>query len=375
MRLLSYPGIKLPTVYVASDDQDVTILRGSGLPYILSRDDDDTIVLSLLFHWLAKRFPHIDWALQLGIRRTRSYTVIVPGRRLGDERREELAREIERNDSKLTLARDEEREVRVEEDVRKTVHDMADDVREFDGTTGDEVMDSIVDLVDFSADELAHVNIEQLQALGMLPAFMSDVADAIKTNLLNSMMWRDGWNKRLACSVGDYMSGTKAPNLIILDISGSIPNGISATMLQLIDSLRSQAEADLIITGGSSYYWPASEELPSVEWIRANVTYDNEAVMFYRILSERLAGRHFGNVISFGDDDCPVDYAWYDRRRGKAMGNEELNDERAYGIQVDRVMHFHTRSENTQTGYAKWVHVANPDVTAVYDTSWCRVMR
>lgn len=378
MRRLSYPGIKLPCVYVTNDDAEVVMLRESGLPFIRTADSEDRVVLCVLYHWLRKRFPHIDWRRQLGLGVSpRSYVVHVPGRVATQEEAEETRRMVEEADGDLDLTTEAEGDIdlptededAVEEEAvaEESSHDVADNEREFsnDGYH-EEVRDAIVGLDEFCADELSYVNVEQLQALGFLPAFMSDVADAIRTNLTTSMRWRDGWNKRLGCALGDFSVGTKAPNLIILDISGSIPSGISATMLELVDSLRSQAEADLIVTGGSSYYWPASAELPTPGWIRANVDCNNEAVMFYRILRERLAGRHFGNVISFGDNDCPVDFA---RWQG-----QKPDEDAAMGITVDRVMHFHTWSKNTRTGYAKWVRDANPDVEEVFDTSWCECM-
>ena len=365
MRLLRYPGIKLPRVYVTSDRLEAMVMRESGIPYILTPDDDTTIVLCVLYHWLCERFPHIKWREQLGLRSVRSYVVHVPGSEATEEDAESLRLRVESDDSELTLDAGDETDEVGTSDKAETLHDVADERREFVGTNGNCRQDEVVSLTDFMADELSMVNVEQLQALGMLPAFMSDVTDAIRTNLLSSMRWRDGWNKRLGCALGDFSVGTKAPNLIILDISGSIPNGISSTMLQLVDTLRGQAEADLIVTGGSSYYWPASAELPSPEWIRANVSHSNEAVMFYRILRERLAGRHFGNVISFGDNDAPANFGYWEC---------EDDDSCGIGIQVDRVMHYHTWRPGTRTGYAKWVHVANPNVEAVYDTSWCRMM-
>lgn len=383
MRRLSYPGIKLPCVYITNDDAEIVMLREAGLPFIRTADSNDRVVLCVLYHWLRKRFPHINWRKQLGLGFTaRSYVVHVPGRVATESEAESTRQMVEEADGDLDLSEKTEdaaeAETVAEEIDDETIdeerepegesrHDVADDEREFsnDGRH-EEVRDEIVGLERFCADELSHVNVEQLQALGFLPAFMSDIADAIRTNLLTSMQWRDGWNKRLGCALGDFSVGTKAPNLIILDISGSIPRGISATMLELIDSLRSQAEADLIVTGGSSYYWPASAELPTPGWIRANVDCNNEAVMFYRILRERLAGRHFGNVISFGDNDCPVDFARYE--------GTEPDEDAGMGITVDRVMHFHTWQDHTRTGYAKWVRAANPEIEEVFDTSWCECM-
>lgn len=373
MRRLSYPGIKLPCVYVTNDDTEVVMLRESGMPFIRTSDSDDRVVLCVLYHWLRRRFPHIDWRRQLGLGTApRSYVVHVPGSTAGPEGAEVTRHMVEEAEGSLDMPEERVTE-RADDDeamgdmAMESSHDVADEAREFcNNGYHEEAREAVVRLEEFCADELSHVNVEQLQALGFLPAFMSDIADAIRTNLLTSMRWRDGWSKRLGCALGDFSVGTKAPNLIILDISGSIPRGISATMLELVDSLRSQAEADLIVTGGSSYYWPASAELPTPGWIRANIDCGNEAVMFYRILRERLAGRHFGNVISFGDNDCPVDFAYW--------ANQKPDENAAMGITVDRVMHFHTWQSNTRTGYAKWVRDANPNVEEVFDTSWCECM-
>ena len=119
----------------------------------------------------------------------------------------------------------------------------------------------------------------------------------------------------------------------------------------------------------------ASEsELPSPEWIRDNISRNNESDMFLDILQNRLSGRHFGNVISFGDNDSPY-YEGYSFWR--KMPGEEFDrkmDSAGFTIQVDRVMHYHTYLDDTETGYARWVVRANPNVEQVFDTSWCDMM-
>ena len=85
MKLLSYPGIKLPTVYITNDTAEVVMHRDAGLPYIRTSDDNDRVVLYVLYHWLRKRFPHIKWDERLGIRTLPSrYVVHVPGRKATD---------------------------------------------------------------------------------------------------------------------------------------------------------------------------------------------------------------------------------------------------------------------------------------------------
>lgn len=360
MHRLVYPGIRLPEVYVCDNKGDSVICRDAGIPYIVTRLTDEQLVRTILYHWLRGRFPHIDWASKFGYDAARPFAVIVP---CAEERPTEMraveepteAEAPEESEGDETAPVPEVRQ-RPKDEIQSTV---TNGYRIHEGTEGVRRVRRVMS-DDFFADEGNKVNVEQLQALGLLPQFMSDVADAIKLNLMSSMRWRECYNKRLGECVGDYSLGTKAPNLIILDISGSIPRGISQTMLQLVDTLRGQAEADLIVTGGSSYYWSAGEDLPTPQWIRDHISFGNETVMFMRIVRERLAGRHFGNVISFGDNDSP----------GYAAGHMAS----LMTVRVDRVMHYHTWREDRETGYARWVRMANPDAEQVFDTSWCDMM-
>lgn len=359
MHRLMYPGIRLPEVYVCDNKGDSVICRDAGIPYIVTKLPDEQLVKTILYHWLRKRFPHIDWANKFGYQAARPFAVIVPcsGEEPDDDGSESLT-ETEMPEEREETEKDSAPVVsmRPKDEAQSSVTEK---YRHHAGTDGVRRVRRVMS-DSFFADEGNKVNVEQLQALGLLPQFMSDVADAIKLNLMSSMRWRECYNKRLGECVGDYSLGTKAPNLIILDISGSIPRGISQTMLELIDSLRSQAEADLIVTGGSSYYWPAGAELPTPQWIRDHISLGNETTMFMRILTQQLAGRHFGNVVSFGDNDSP---SYFDRDMEKVMT-----------IKVDRVMHYHTWCRNRETGYARWVSTANPDVEQVFDTSWCDMM-
>ena len=368
MHRLVYPGIRLPEVYVCDSRKDAIVCRDAGIPHIVTQMTDDRLVRTILYHWLRGRFPHIDWLRKFGYDAAQPFAVIVP---CADEEpaKAGMIDDPNEGDASEGTAEAEAPEKEDEADDQDAVESerprdeaqstVTNGYRTHEGTDGVRRVRRVMS-DDFFADEGNKVNVEQLQALGLLPQFMSDVADAIKLNLMSSMRWRECYNKRLGECVGDYSLGTKAPNLIILDISGSIPRGISQTMLQLVDTLRGQAEADLIVTGGSSYYWPAEAELPTPQWIRDHISLGNETNMFMRIMRERLSGRHFGNVISFGDNDSP---GYSDGHMAALMT-----------IRVDRVMHYHTWCKDWETGYARWVRMANPEAEQVFDTSWCDMM-
>lgn len=369
MHKLQAKGLPLPEIYVCRTSAEAEMLADSGIPYIKTGMADIDIVKVVLYRILSKRFPHIKWRAVLGASCTRRLNVIVPGRKIGEHGDQDDEPGVGIDD----LLGDEDGD-KVEADEPKVSeadrgkHDVsfiAADYREFDDEGVEAVADRVVPVDEFCFDEASHVNIETLQALGFLPKFMDDAASAIRINLENRMMWRECWNKRLGAAVGDVDYSAEAANLIILDISGSIPEGISATMLQLVDSLRTQTNAEVIITGSTSMYWGDGEDLPEPEWIRKHIGYGNESKVFFKILRDHIQGRHFGNVISFGDNDCPYyrfDYA-------DTPENNPL-----VGTRVDRVMHYHTTYPR-ETGYARWVKIFCPDAEQVIDTSWCQVMR
>jgi hypothetical protein len=227
-----------------------------------------------------------------------------------------------------------------------------------------------LDLEDYMGDMSSYVNLEVLQRLKLMPRFIGDILDCIKINIGSGMYWREGYNKRLGIPVGRFNASGQLPNLIILDVSGSIPRGISATMISLIDTLRTQLSADLIITSSHSRFYPMGSELPDPQRIRDMFSYGNEAAEFWGILSTYIRGRHYGHVFSFGDNDTP-DYFNYHQAKGPVLE----------GTIVEHVHHYHTGKfyetgvDMRKTGYAKWCHMLGNEPLVEYDTSWCNVIR
>ena len=371
MHRLQVAGLPLPEIYICRNKVDTTIAKNASLPYIKTKMSDIDIVKVILYRILKDKFPGIKWNKVLGHKACMRLNVIVPGSKIKetsaqedpvDEDVDEETEDIE--DTKDIEDTEDTEETTEPAEIEHEVSYIASDYREFNNE-GTECEGRIMRVDDYCFDEASHVNIETLQSLGMLPKFMDDAADAIRINLENRMRWRECWNKRLGAAIGDVDYATSAANLIILDISGSIPEGISATMLQLIDTLRNQAEAELIVTGSTSMYWGKDDDLPDPEWLRGHIGYANECCKFLDILEKHIAGRHFGNVISFGDNDCPY-YRFGSQYNPQAYALP--------GTVVDRVLHYHT-TYMQETGYAKWVGFFCPDAEQVFDTSWCEVMR
>lgn len=330
---LKLGNIPLPELYVCSSYNDAEMMRKNGIPYIIWKGTQEKLIKLVMLPTLKKLFPHIKWNKILKIRQSKEVVVHVPG-----------SSEEETTDTSSAI---------INKDGDENIADVADDERLFNGRNT--IIENDVELGAFIGD--FEVNIEELQALKLLPEFMDDIATNIKKNLYG-YNWYDGYNKKLKCCTGNFNSGNNLPNLIILDVSYSIPRGIADTMLALIDTLRSQANADLIVTGAKSYYWKAGSPLPTPEELRKMVPQGQESEMFIDILRKHILGKRWGHVIAFGDNDTP-----YINPRTYSSGTS-----------VKEVWHYHTWDPDTRCGYARWVSDVDPTAIQHYNTKWCNMM-
>ena len=370
---VSIEGVNLPRLYIAENMQDVQIARANGIPYVRWKYGQEQLVKQLLRPALEKMFPGIAWSKVLGRKKpVRSNVVICKGNIDKDKHGiaeydadEMIARQYEYDDlvddlqdcteynAQPDLSGEYERLVPIAGEQRDICADNSS------CGYGSFVEDRLK-IEDYVGDLSSSVDIDALQKLGMLPQFVGDIADCIKLNLSNSMRWTEGYTKKLGATLGNFKNSRTLPNLIILDISASIPDGIAATMITLADTLRSQCNAELIITSCRSGYYSIGCELPKPQTIRNYYGRGNEGAEFMAILSNHISGREFGYVISFGDWDSPGNWC------------SNYNKVDLQGTKVHEVRHYHT-FEKESTGYAKWAEDCGPDAI-VYDTSWCSVM-
>ena len=359
----------MPRLYMAEDPSDVIMAQNRGIPYIKWTDGMDSLIKMLMIPTLKKMFPNIKWDKMF-----KSFEYIpvenkiikVPGSKAGKPRTIKsnydasamLEAQLEHDRKRRYGAKPIKTKPKK---FRRTVG-IAKDVREFSGGIAKEdysIQFDSVSIGEYVGDVSSSVNIDVLQELKLLPKFIGDITDCVKHNLSNRVYWTEGYNKKLGYPLGNFASRNELPNLIIIDVSASIPDGISATMLALADTLRSQLNADLIITGYRSGYYPCGCELPTPQTLREYYPRGNEFVQFNSILEKYIAGKEFGHVISFGDDDSPSRFRSYGDPDNAAMN----------GTRVHAVHNYHTW-RNMWTGYAKWARDLQPD-TVTFDTSWC----
>ena len=343
--------LPLPDIYIAENKVDVVNARHYGIPYIIKPKGwtEEKLLKAIMYYTLCKKFPDIKWKEVLHITPRSANALVV----------HEVSSDYRCTDGTFNGGTSESLEVTDDGQYRPSDGGYEGD--------NDDIEWGTTTIDDCIGDTLWHVSIEELQALKLLPKFMDDITDAIKVNLYNTA-WMDGYNKKLGVPVGYYQGGTEAPNLIVLDVSGSIPSGVAGTMVTLIDTIRSQCNADLIITGWRSEYYASGTELPTPDDLRQWIGGCNECKQFYKILRQHVLGRHWGNVIVFGDYDAPDD-ARFEKYKATWLKDDDFGHTR-----IDNLMAFHTYRDDVP-GYGLWVQKMCPDVPVSYNSEWSKEMK
>lgn len=341
MRKVDFLPKKFGNIVIAENRQDVQVCRDSGLPFLFWSGTDAELGILVFRRALMKRFPYVKWdhlfADRIGRKRFRTLILAEQGCKAGEF--EEFA-----DDGKVI-------------DATAPVSDVAGECREFN--CKDSRRYKAMEIAQAACDDFT-VDINVLQKLRLMPTFLGDIASAVRVNLA-SALWQEGWTKKLHAPMGNIQGSGEQRNLLIIDISASIPVGISATLLALMDTMKEQARADLIVTGSQSMYWRYDEVHPSIGVIRRIIGRCNESSMFNNILIRNIAGREWGNVIAFGDNDTPK----YCDSAMSALADTK----------VGKFWHYHTGircyGSNRPCGYAKWQDYVVTQEEPAFDTSWC----
>jgi len=374
MHQLKIGSIPLPKIYVC-EQKEAKECRRLGVPFIIKPKtwSDEKLIIAVLWRTLHKKFPNIDWIKVLKVSNTYQFRHLQVNYPVQPEV-EVVSSQYRDNPGYDTCGfSDSAMQVTEDNEYRMTGGGLdPDDKLDFD----DEARWEKQTIDDYIGDLSYQVNIDELQTLKLLPKFLDDITNAIKINLMNTA-WCDGYNKKLGCNLGRWDGVEQAPNLIILDTSGSIPSGIASTMITLIDTLRHQANADLIITSRRSEYWAANTELPDPDKLSYLIGGCNERVQFYAILRKHIFGKHWGNVIIFGDNDAPdsrrldTHVAIYSANRDP---DYKIKDNELQSTKIDRIMAFHTYQKKIP-GYGLWAKKAAPKAEVVINTDWAGTMK
>lgn len=293
-----------------------------GTPYIIARNEnDESLAIRLIMPMIIKKMPFFNWREVYKSVYNKQYRPV----------RIRFAKEIK---GKIGSTYDAPSEPGI-------------DVTE---TTLEELMDS----------DDTWIDMDIVHELGIMPKFCEDIYEAIRSDITNSFVWNDGYNKKTGLCVGSLEYNRLPRTLIIIDVSGSMPNGISAGLLAMISTMSSITNADVIVTGSKSIFIK-NEEAVNVNprRLRREIGRGNESYEFITIFETHDMG--YDNVISFGDSDNPGD-EWIDNIPGvkpKILYDFFVSSTDCYGV-----------SSRAGTGYARWCRRANPGLTVKTYDNW-----
>lgn len=325
MKLIqSEKGIKLPTIYFVTNIEDV-IKIPIGVPFIRGTERNyKNIVRTLEFEVLLKsalatglKFKWFDLLEEHGFRNVLKEKLAFSEKTIGSGG--EL-KDLEE----------------VIEESKKTIKEFVEDAPR---------ASYIVDL-------------EVLKNLEVIPTFLNDIEKAIEINIHNGYKFNSTiYNKKLGLPLGDTEISISKKNLIIIDISSSIPRSISSTILALAKTMATQFYADLLITGSKSTLYRYDE----VDSLDTNTIYnengeDNDQVYFRRLLEGEY--ERYGTAIVFGDNHSPCQ-SWSNSYN---KGTNHIKIEQGQTLckwEVDEIVSFHVDNNERLAGYAEWFECDN----------------
>jgi len=210
---------------------------------------------------------------------------------------------------------------------------------------------------DYIESLMYYVDIEYLKNLKIIPTWFTDIETAVKENIMNSILYNPLlYNKKLDMCSGDVELSTPEKNLIIIDISSSIPRAISKAVLLLSKTMASSFYADLLIIGSKSTLYDYTEmDKLDVTKIYDENGMDNDQIHFIKLLSTY---RKYNTVINFGDSD----YAGHAWKNTYNQHTREINVEEGKKLNkwvVNQIIDFHTRDSEILSGYVRWFTCSN----------------
>lgn len=210
---------------------------------------------------------------------------------------------------------------------------------------------------DYVRDSSCYVHIEKLKDLNVFPIWLEKIEEAISTNIHNFATFNyNMYNKKLEGMYGGIELAHPSKNLIIIDISGSIPKAVSTTCLNLAKNLMEAFYSDLLITGSKStlYQYENIHEL-DVSSVYAQNGSDNDQVWFKKLVTQEE--RIYKTCIAFGDNHSPG-YAWCNSYNSGTKTIKKEDGQKLCKWKIENLISLHTSPGTEYTaGYAEWFTV------------------
>jgi len=197
-------------------------------------------------------------------------------------------------------------------------------------------------------DSSCYVDIQKLKDLNVFPVWLDKIEKAIETNIHNFAVFNPNmYNKKLEGMYGSLELTSPGKNLIIIDISSSIPKAVSSTCLALAKNLSESFYADILITGSKSILYPYEQ----IYELNVDTIYEmgmNNDQTYFKALLESEE-KEYKTAIVFGDDDHPG-YSW--GRESKHITDED--GQKLCKWKIDNLISLHTKDTVELAGYARW---------------------
>jgi len=213
----------------------------------------------------------------------------------------------------------------------------------------------------YTQDSATYVDIQKLKDLNVFPVWLDIIEKAIHTNIHNFAVFNPNmYNKKLDGMYGGIDLQSPAKNLIIIDISGSIPKAVSSTLLTLCKNLTESFYADILITGTKSilYSYENLYELDITTIYEMGM--NNDQSYFKALLSSEE--KVYKTAIVFGDNDHPGS-RWKN-------GDFQISDEDGKKFckwKIDKLISFHTKGIEYLAGYSRWFNVSEEYIERIND--------
>lgn len=219
-------------------------------------------------------------------------------------------------------------------------------------------------------DSSVYVDVQKLKELNVFPIWLDKIEDAIHTNIHNFAIFNSNmYNKKLEGMYGGLELTSPNRNLIIIDISGSIPRGVSSTCLTLAKNLGETFYADLLITGSKSTLYPYEELYKlDITTIYEQNGMDNDQMFFKKLVSERKV---YECAIVFGDNDSPC-HAWRNNYNTESKTISRAEGKKLCKWEIKKLISFHTNGIKNIAAYADWFTVPTENVEKI--DSWVKYL-
>lgn len=197
-----------------------------------------------------------------------------------------------------------------------------------------------LEINDFVEDQYI-VNFDRLSALKILPIWLDNIRSSVEANIINEVIFDPtAFNKQMGMNIGAGAITNHKKNLLILDVSGSIPRAVVMTITNLAKLMSKRFHADVMITSGQTVLIDY-DNVPNSDIIAIarNSGTGNEGEMYKKIIEEY---REYNTVIAFGDDDSPKAY----QTKGDLKSN----------FKIETIYSLHTNdSSKNVVGYARYL--------------------